>query len=103
MTRVAIVKWANPVQMTVDALEMIQHDVDSVLHSKKPILIKLNYINSKHPSTGITTDSRVIEGIVKFLMERKKRKYSLEREAGLQTPFKPSKLLGSTLLLNGGV
>jgi uncharacterized protein (DUF362 family) len=71
MSRVAIVKGTRPVETTVKALEKIRADVDSVLSRRKPILIKPNYINSKHPSTGITTDSRVIEGIIKFLRERK--------------------------------
>jgi len=71
MSRVAIVKGTFPVETTVKALEMLGADIDNVLSGRKPILIKPNYINSKHPSTGITTDSRVIEGIVKFLRERK--------------------------------
>jgi uncharacterized protein (DUF362 family) len=71
MSRVAIVKGTFPVETTVKALEMLESDIDNVLSRRKPILIKPNYINSKHPSTGITTDSRVIEGIVKFLRERK--------------------------------
>lgn len=72
MPSVAIVKGENPVETTVNALTMIESDVYSALaqSSKKQILIKPNYINSKHPSTGITTDSRVIEGIVKFLAAR---------------------------------
>jgi uncharacterized protein (DUF362 family) len=71
MSRVAIVKGTRPVETAVRALEKIRADVDSVLSRRKPILIKPNYINSKHPSTGITTDSRVIEGIIKFLRKRK--------------------------------
>ncbi len=40
---------------------------DGSLPKGKPVLIKPNYINARHPTTGITTDSRVIEGVVKFL------------------------------------
>ena len=47
--------------MTVKALEMIE--ADEVLPQGKPVLVKPNYINARHPSTGITTDSRVIEGV----------------------------------------
>jgi uncharacterized protein (DUF362 family) len=72
MSRVAIVKGVHPVETTIKALETLGSDVDSVLSGKKPVLIKPNYINSRHPSTGITTDSRVIEGIVKFLKEERK-------------------------------
>lgn len=69
MPSVAIVKGKNPIETTVDALKLIEADIEHALaeSGKKQILIKPNYINSKHPSTGITTDSRVIEGIVKFL------------------------------------
>jgi len=72
MPNVVILKGENPVETTVNALTMIQADVDSSLaqSGKKPVLIKPNYINSKHPSTGITTDSRVIEGVVEFLTKR---------------------------------
>ena len=74
MPSVAIVKGENPVETTVNALMMIESDVNSALAQcgKKQILIKPNYINSKHPSTGITTDSRVIEGVVKFLSARRR-------------------------------
>ena len=69
MPNVAILKGENPVETTVSALKLIKADIEHALaeSGKKQILIKPNYINSKHPSTGITTDSRVIEGIVKFL------------------------------------
>jgi uncharacterized protein (DUF362 family) len=65
MASVAIVKGANPLDMTVEALEMAE--AMEALSDGKPVLIKPNYISARHPSTGITTDSRVIEGIVRFL------------------------------------
>ena len=71
MSKVAIVKGTNPIETTVTALELIGPDVDRVLSTRRPILIKPNYINSRHPSTGITTDARVVEGVVKFLRGRK--------------------------------
>ncbi len=72
MPNVAISKGENAVETTVNALTTIESDVDRALaqSGKKHVLIKPNYINSKHPSTGITTDSRVIEGVVKFLAGR---------------------------------
>ncbi len=70
MPKVAIVKGTDPVQQTVQALTMIGSDVDAALSQNKPILIKPNYLNSKAPSTGVTTDGRVIEGVVKFLKEK---------------------------------
>lgn len=73
MSKVAIAHGEDAIETTVNALKLIEPDVQRALveSDKKPVLIKPNYINSKHPSTGITTDSRVIEGIVKFLRERK--------------------------------
>jgi uncharacterized protein (DUF362 family) len=75
MPNVVIMKGKNPVETTVNALKLIEADVERALaeSGKKQILIKPNYINSKHPSTGITTDSGVIEGVVKFLRTGKMR------------------------------
>jgi uncharacterized protein (DUF362 family) len=65
ITEVAVVKGTKPVDVTVKAPRMI--DTDKALFEEKPILVKPNYIDASHPSTGITTDSRVIEGVIKFL------------------------------------
>jgi uncharacterized protein (DUF362 family) len=70
MSVVAIVKGMNAVETTVKALELIGSEVDRVLSAKKPILIKPNFINSSPPSTGITTDARVVDGIITFLKAR---------------------------------
>ncbi|MBS7620209.1 DUF362 domain-containing protein [Candidatus Bathyarchaeota archaeon] len=67
MSIVAIVKGENPQEMTVRALEMVE--AKGALTEDKPVLVKPNYINSRHPSTGITTDSRVIEGVILFLKQ----------------------------------
>jgi len=93
--KVAIVKGkTNPVETTVKALEMIESDLDSVLSGKKPVLIKPNYINSRHPSTGITTDSRVIEGIVKFLKKRKIKEIVIGEGSGWGDTFQAFKVAG---------
>jgi len=68
MARVVIIKGTNPLEMTVEALEIV--NAQDTIPKDKPVLIKPNYINAKHPSTGITTDSRVIEGIIRFLKQR---------------------------------
>jgi len=95
MRKVAVVKGTNPIETTVKALEMIRSDIDSVLSERKPILIKPNYINSKHPSTGITTDSRVIEGIVKFLREHKiKEEIIIGEGSGFSDTFQAFKVAG---------
>ena len=92
--KVAIVKGTNPVEAAVKALETLGADVDSVLFVKKPVLIKPNYINSRHPSTGITTDSRVIEGIVKFLRERKIEEIIIGEGSGFGDTFQAFKVAG---------
>jgi uncharacterized protein (DUF362 family) len=68
MSAVAIVKGIPPEDITVQALEMI--NAHEALTDGKPVLIKPNYLNASHPSTGITTDSRVIEGVIKFLKQQ---------------------------------
>ncbi|MGC8849305.1 MAG: DUF362 domain-containing protein [Candidatus Bathyarchaeia archaeon] len=65
MAKVAIVKGVDPVDSTVKALEMV--DAYRVLPLDKPILVKPNYLDASHPSKGITTDGRVVEGVVKYL------------------------------------
>ncbi len=67
MSKVAIVRGTNPQDITVAALEMTS--AHKVLSKANPVLIKPNFISARHPSTGITTDSRVIEGVVKFLKQ----------------------------------
>jgi uncharacterized protein (DUF362 family) len=94
MSRVALVKGTRPVETTVKALQMIKSDVDGVLSETKPILIKPNYINSEHPSTGITTDCRVIEGIVKFLRGRNIEKIIIGEGSGWADTFQAFKVAG---------
>jgi len=67
LSRVAIVRGTDPPDTTIKALEIV--NAAEALLATKPVLIKPNYINTKHPSTGITTDARVIEGVVKFLIQ----------------------------------
>lgn len=94
MSKVSIVKEARPVKATVKALEMIRSDVDYILSKPKPILIKPNYINSQPPSTGITTDSRVIEGIIKFLRQRKTKDIIIGEGSGWSDTFEAFKVAG---------
>ena len=94
MSKVSIVKETRPVKATVKALEMIRSDVDYILSKPKPILIKPNYINSKPPSTGITTDSRVIEGIIKFLRQHKAKDIIIGEGSGWADTFEAFKVAG---------
>ncbi len=65
---VAIIKGDNPIRMVEEALTLIA--AEQAFGRDEKILVKPNYINSSHPSTGNTTDSRVIEGTVKYLKEK---------------------------------
>jgi uncharacterized protein (DUF362 family) len=58
----------------IDAAEAVSAD--------KPVLIKPNYINASHPSTGITTDARVIEGVVAFLKRHDVKEIIIGEGAG---------------------
>jgi uncharacterized protein (DUF362 family) len=92
MPKVAIVKGTKPLEVTVEALEMI--NANDVLPAEQPVLIKPNYINAKHPSTGITTDSRVIEGVVKFLKHHKVKNIVIGEGSGFADTFKAFKVAG---------
>jgi uncharacterized protein (DUF362 family) len=94
MTRVVIIEGTDPVETSVKALETISSDVEVALSEKKPILIKPNYINSRHPSTGITTDSRVIEGVVKFLKNRRIKEIVIGEGSGFADTFQAFKVAG---------
>ena len=78
--------------MTVKALEMV--NADKVLSKEKPVLIKPNYINARHPSTGITTDSRVIEGVVKFLKQHDAEEVIIGEGSGFADTFEAFQVAG---------
>jgi uncharacterized protein (DUF362 family) len=92
--RVAIIKGLDPIETTVKALESLKQDLNAVLSTEKPILIKPNYITAQHPSTGITTDSRVVEGVVKFLKEHGKNDIIIGEGSGWADTFEAFKVAG---------
>jgi uncharacterized protein (DUF362 family) len=63
--RVAIVRGEEPSKMVKRALELI--GAKDLVKPEDRVLIKPNYVAAKHPSTGVTTDSRVVEGIIEFV------------------------------------
>jgi uncharacterized protein (DUF362 family) len=63
--RTAIVKGENPVSMTKQALELI--NARAAVSPGDRVLIKPNCVVPKHPSTGVTTDPRVVEAIIEFV------------------------------------
>ncbi|MCW4032529.1 MAG: DUF362 domain-containing protein [Candidatus Bathyarchaeota archaeon] len=94
--KVAIIKGANPSNMTVKALEMINGN--KVLPLKKPVLIKPNYLNANHPSTGITTDSRIIEGVIKFLKKYEFENIIIGEGSGFADTFEAFHIAGVDLI-----
>ena len=92
ITRVAIVRGADPPKMTVEALDMV--DADSVIPAEKPVLIKPNYVNTEHPSTGVTTDSRVIEGVVEFLKQHNVKEITIGEGTGFGDTIQAFKIAG---------
>lgn len=92
MARVAIVKGTNPRDMTVEALEMVE--AEGALSEGRPVLVKPNYINARHPSTGITTDGRVIEGVVKFLRQNGVEEIVIGEGSGHSDTFEAFRVAG---------
>jgi uncharacterized protein (DUF362 family) len=91
MTTVSIIRGLNPQDITVEALDVIkaQEALDN-----KPVLIKPNYLNAKHPSTGITTDSRVIEGVIKFLKQHEVKEIIIGEGSGFSETFQAFRVAG---------
>jgi uncharacterized protein (DUF362 family) len=81
MSRVAIVRGTDSPDMTVRAMEMV--DAAKAVSADKPVLIKPNYIDASHPSTGITTDARVIEGVVAFLKKHDVKEIIIGEGSGM--------------------
>jgi uncharacterized protein (DUF362 family) len=68
MARVAVVKGSRVSAMTRKAFDLL--DAANVIRPTDTVLLKPNYIVAKPPSTGVTTDSRVVEGIIEWLRGR---------------------------------
>ncbi|HID90464.1 TPA: DUF362 domain-containing protein [Candidatus Bathyarchaeota archaeon] len=62
---VAIVKGDGLRRMTVEALALIKAQEAVSPHDR--VLIKPNYVLAKPPESGVTTDPRVVEGVIDFL------------------------------------
>jgi uncharacterized protein (DUF362 family) len=92
MARVAIVKGLDPVDSTVKALEIV--DACKTLPQDKPILVKPNYLNASHPSMGITTDGRVVEGVVKYLKLHGFNSIVIGEGSGFADTFEAFKVAG---------
>jgi uncharacterized protein (DUF362 family) len=64
-TEVAIVKGKQPFKMIEKVLHLVE--AKDIINSEDCVLIKPNYVVSRHPSSGLTTDSRVIESLIQFV------------------------------------
>jgi len=62
-TSVAIVQGRQLPKMIEDILKLI--GANELIKPDDKLLMKPNYVSAKHPSTGITTDSRVVESLIK--------------------------------------
>jgi uncharacterized protein (DUF362 family) len=66
-TLVSIVHTSDPVEGPKKALDMI--GAGDILNKYGRVLVKPNYVNASHPSTGVTTDPRVVRSIVEYLLD----------------------------------
>jgi len=64
-TSVAIVKGKYPSRLMNTVLDMV--GAEKLISPEDKVLIKPNCVVAKHSSTGLTTDSRVIENIIEFV------------------------------------
>jgi uncharacterized protein (DUF362 family) len=62
---VAVVKGEYSSGLSDVVLDMVE--ADKLVCSRDKVLIKPNCVVAKHPSTGLTTDARVVEDIIKFV------------------------------------
>jgi uncharacterized protein (DUF362 family) len=65
MVSVAIVKGDEPIAMSRQAFTLI--NAAHILNADDRVLIKPNCVVPKHPSTGVTTDAHVVEGVIEFV------------------------------------
>ncbi|MCS7120246.1 MAG: DUF362 domain-containing protein [Nitrososphaerota archaeon] len=92
MSEVVVLRGDDPVKMVEEALGKL--GADKAFGQEEKILIKPNYINDRPPSTGVTTDARVIEGVVKFLSERGFRNMVIGEGSGLSDTMRAYKVAG---------
>ena len=64
-TDVALVRNKDPSLAVKRVLEIV--DAKSLISRGERVLIKPNYLVAKHPSTGVTTDTRVVSTLIEFV------------------------------------
>ena len=66
-TKVAVVGGEDPRELVRKALELIE--AEDLISPDDRVLIKPNYVAPRPPSTGVTTDPRVVEALIEFVKE----------------------------------
>lgn len=92
MSKVAIIRGTNPPEMTVAALEMVK--AAQALPTGKTVLVKPNYVTTDAPTTGITTDGRIVEGVVRFLREHAVQEIIIGEGSGEGDTFEAFRVAG---------
>jgi len=92
LSKVAIIRGTNPPDMTVAALEMVK--AAQALPSGKTVLVKPNYVTTDAPATGITTDGRIVEGVVRFLREHAVQEIIIGEGSGEGDTFEAFRVAG---------
>jgi uncharacterized protein (DUF362 family) len=78
--------------MVTEALTLIE--AEHTFKKDERILIKPNYIDASHPSTGNTTDARVIDGTVKYLKEKGFSNIAIGEGSGFAETMKAYEVAG---------
>jgi uncharacterized protein (DUF362 family) len=73
--KVALVKGDEPKTMVNRALELI--GAEGLVCKDEKVLVKPNCVFPKDPSSGVTTDSNVVEAIIEFLLKRDVRNITI--------------------------
>lgn len=68
LSKVAIVRGEDPINTTRKALSLIHTKIE--VNTDDRVLIKPNCVRPSRPSTGVTTDSRIVEAIVEYLKDK---------------------------------
>ncbi|MEM3161797.1 MAG: DUF362 domain-containing protein [Candidatus Bathyarchaeia archaeon] len=93
-SHVVIIRGQDPIESTVKALEMIRQEALPRISTGKPVMVKPNLINAQPPSTGITTDGGVVEGVVKFLRQNNIENIIIGEGSGFADTFEAFKATG---------
>ena len=70
-SKVALVRDQDPGIAVRKVLELIE--AQKLLSSGNRVLLQPNYITAQKPSTGVTTDTRIIACLIAFLKESDRR------------------------------